>query len=216
MIKCPSCDYEGTVGQKFCHECGEEMPNPIKSFVYDQLFELVKMENERSLQLDSKANTYIGLLSIAVTIFGILGGLLTVENIKLLKTFNFNIIMFLYILYMLITIFFIIGVLFAFRAYHTGSPMVRDSDDSKKLKELIDSGKVFVKLNPDTLHDLLNKQSRKDDLISQLEVILKINRNLNIKKSTSILWSFRITIVAILLLLVMTIYIGVVSIGTLR
>jgi amino acid transporter len=174
------------------------------------------MENERSLQLDSKANTYIGLLSIAVTIFGVLGGLLTVENIKLLKTFNFNIILFMYIIYMLIIIFFIIGVLFAFKAYHTGSPLVKDSNDSQKMKKLIDSGRVFVKLNPDTVYDLLNRRSQKNDLISQLLFILKINRNLNIEKSTGILWSFRITIVAILLLLVMTIYIGVVSVWTLR
>ncbi len=69
------------------------MPYSKLSFVYDQLFELMKQENEgRQLHLDSKANTYIGLLSIAVTIFGTLGGLLTVENINLMKTLDFSLV----------------------------------------------------------------------------------------------------------------------------
>jgi hypothetical protein len=123
-MKCPSCNSEVFINQNYCQECGAEMPNPTRSFVYDQLFELMKMENERSLQLDSKANTYIGLLSIAVTIFGVLGGLLTFENIKFFKTLNFNIIITMYVFYILIILFFIIGVLIAFISYHKGSQEV--------------------------------------------------------------------------------------------
>ena len=85
-IKCPTRNSEVDISSDYCTKCKSEMPNPTKSFVYDQLFELMKAENEARLHLDSKAGTYIGLLGISATVFGALGSLLTLDNIKLLKT----------------------------------------------------------------------------------------------------------------------------------
>jgi hypothetical protein len=98
------------------------------------------------------------------------------------------------------------------------SNQIKDVNDTKKMKELIDSGNVYLKLNSEAVRSLINEQSQttKNDLISQLSYIIEINRKINIEKSNGILWSFRVTILAILLLLIMTIFIGIFNIGTLR
>ena len=127
MVKCPTCQSIDThLGSKFCHECGAEM-STIKPFVYDQLFELMKFENERRLNLDTKANTYIGLLTIAITLFVALGGLLTIENIEFFRTMSFGKVSIMYILYILIIIAFLIAATYAFKAYHIGSPFIPET-----------------------------------------------------------------------------------------
>lgn len=187
----------------------------MKIFVYDQLFELMKIENERRLHLDSKANTYIGLLSIAITLFGALGGLLTIENIEFFRTLSFGSVLVIYILYLSIIITFLVAVLFAFKSYHTGSSFVniqKDDANSAKSKE------VYIKMNYKGLLDLLDVRSSatRDDLIEQLDSIIDINRKLNLKKSNNILISFYFTMGAIGLLIAMTIYLSALTLGILR
>lgn len=214
--KCPRCESTVSYESKYCNVCGAEIPNETKSFVYDQLFELMKLENERRIHLDSKANTYIGLLSIAVTFFGVLGGLLTADQISFLKTLNYMSVIMLYALYILIICAFIVGILFAFNAYHIGSPII-DENDRQKVDELIRSKKLYIKLKHSFVYDLLNSKTHttKDDLMDQLIYIIDVNNTFNIKKSNNIIWSFRFTIASISLILIMTIYLSIISINAL-
>lgn len=128
MKSCPKCDRIVDEEWDFCTYCGQELVHETSNaFAYDQLFELMKLEEARRSYLDSKASTYIGLLSIAVTILTAFGGALTIrggqiQEIKNQQTVipNFTIVI-IYILYFFIVILFILGVIFAFRAYSTGS-----------------------------------------------------------------------------------------------
>jgi len=99
-----------------------------------------------------------------------------------------------------------------------GSPRIDNPDDDKKMKELIELKKVYTKMQSDTVLDLLNKQSKttKDHLIIQLIKIIRVNRYLNVKKSNLILYAYISTIVAIIFLLITSVYISIISINILR
>ena len=86
------------------------------------------------------------------------------------------------------------------------------------MKELIELKKVYTKMQSDTVLDLLNKQSKttKDHLIIQLIKIIRVNRYLNVKKSNLILYAYISTIVAIIFLLITSVYISIISINILR
>ena len=87
MELCHECGKPVLEVWHYCNHCSAELIHETgQAFSYDQLFELMKAENEARLHLDSKAGTYIGLLGISATVFGALGSLLTLDNIKLLKT----------------------------------------------------------------------------------------------------------------------------------
>lgn len=216
MTTCPLCKADVPVDSNFCQVCKAEMPT-MKIFVHDQLFELVKMENERRLHSDSKANTYIGLLSIAITLFGALGGLLTIEKITFFRTLSFSSVLFIYILYILIISAFVTAVIYAFKAYHIGSPLIDDSKNNN-IEVLLKSGEMYIKIDHKLVLDLLNVRSTttRDDLIEQLDCVMDINSKLNIYKSNNIIKAFRFTMVAIGLLLAMTLYISGITLSILR
>lgn len=213
MVKCPKCGSEIEPEYNFCPKCGSEIPDPTRSFVYDQLFELMKIENERRLHLDSKAHTYIGLLSIAVTIFMALGGLLSLESISLLQSLKTNTVFLMYFMYVAIIVAFIAGVLCAFKAYHRGSLESKEFDTRDKFDKAIKENRIYIKMRPEELLNLLNERSNitKMDLILYLSKVVDVNRNINIKKSDGVLSAFKCTIVAVILLLIMTLYISVIS-----
>lgn len=120
MTLCQKCGASVSDDEEFCYKCGARIDEPSLTFIYDQLFELLKLENQRREHLDSKAQTYIGLLSIAVTIIVSLGSL-TIKDLKSQQLIASNINLIIYVLYISTVLFFISSVLFAFRAYHTGS-----------------------------------------------------------------------------------------------
>ena len=45
----------------FCDKCGAEVLRPSRAFIYEQLFVLMKLQDNRRQHIDSKAHTYIGL-----------------------------------------------------------------------------------------------------------------------------------------------------------
>lgn len=113
-----------------------DFSRPVLSgeFIYNQLFELMKLENSRRENLDSKAQTYIGLLSIAITLLVALGAV-TIEYAK--KELVFSDTVGIMLLFYLCTEFaFIAGTIFAFKAYHTGSPFVEPREGEPKHKYL--------------------------------------------------------------------------------
>jgi hypothetical protein len=138
MVLCPNCgkdlddlDYCDKCGNpisrddKYCEKCSNRIFKSSREFIYKQLFELMKLEENRREQLDSKASTYIGLLSIAVTVIGALGGI-AIATIQGNESLISNIILIISILYFSTIILFIIGVLMAFHAYHIGSIILNE------------------------------------------------------------------------------------------
>jgi hypothetical protein len=126
MITCPNCkniieeDY-----WDYCPKCRTEIFRPNRAFSYEQLFELMKLQDNRRQYIDTKASTYIGLLSIAVTIIVALGGLTFKNGMCLQLLISNNGFIILSVLYVSTVLLFIIGVIFAFRAHHIGSPIIK-------------------------------------------------------------------------------------------
>ncbi|RZB33487.1 MAG: hypothetical protein SRB1_01144 [Desulfobacteraceae bacterium Eth-SRB1] len=122
----------------YCRKCGTEILRPGRAFIYEQLFELMKLQDNRRQHLDSKAHTYIGLLSIAVTIIVALGGL-TIENIIIRQLLSSNNISILSVLYFSTVLLFTISVIVAFHAYHIGSPIIKENSDRENISQNIDA-----------------------------------------------------------------------------
>lgn len=240
MESCPKCNRIVAEEWDFCTYCGQELVHETSNaFAYDQLFELMKLEEARRSYLDSKASTYIGLLSIAVTVLTAFGGALTIREGQIQEIKNPQIVisslamLIMYILYFFIIIVFILGVIFAFRAYITGS--IKTSPDSEKknmLKKLaeelcslipkklrsffqIDEIDVFQGMDIDYIakySDIKLLEMRKD-LIYHLKDITSNNYNLNNLKSDRIISAYRVTILGILLLLLLSLIVGLIGIG---
>lgn len=120
------------------------MPQTSQTFAYNQLFELMKLEVTRRQYLDSKASTYIGLLSIAVTVLTAFGGILVfrggqIQEIKAQQQLISNELgVLISILYLLIVFCFVMGVIFAFYAFSTGSKNVPlNTKESNHIKKYI-------------------------------------------------------------------------------
>lgn len=212
MRTCSNCKREMEDYWDYCHNCGTEIFRPTRAFTYDQLFELMKLQDNRRQHLDSKAHTYIGLLSIAVTIVVALCGL-TIENIiipRLVITYNSLILSGLYVSTVLL---FIIGVIFAFQAYHIGSPIIKIDDDGKIQITAEKRKKVYLRLDEKRLVEKSDEglASLQNNLIHSLENIISKNKILNIRKSNKIILAYYVTITAIisLLLLCVTIILSI-------
>jgi len=195
MTLCQKCGAALSEEWDYCFECGTRIVEPSLAFTYDQLFELVKLEEERREHLDTKAYTYIGLLSIAVTIIVSLGSL-TIKDFKSHQLLASNVILIISGLYVVTVLLFIIGVLFAFRAYHTGSIIVKGGVDGQKQKN------VFLFMDVDWLVKNSDRRlsSVQKELIDHLREIFSINYQLNNQKSNNILYAYKFTIIAIIFL----------------
>lgn len=203
----------------YCHKCGTEILRPGRAFIYEQLFELMKLQDNRRQHLDSKAHTYIGLVSIAVTIIVALGGL-TIENIIIQQLLISNNISILSVLYVSTVLLFTIAVIVAFQAYHIGSPIIKNGGDEAVLQKTYDESitdektkKVYLRLDEKWLVENSDKGLvfLQKKLIQILGTIISENQKFNIKKSNSIIWAYYITITAIisLLLLCLTIILSI-------
>ena len=117
-------------------------PETSVEFAYDQLYDLVKLEEERRAYLDTKAGTYIGLLGVSVSILTAFGGILIIQNGQILKIKDMDaisshdLLILIYFFYFIIIFLFIIAVFFAFRAYNTGSLVFSTSTIKAKLEIL--------------------------------------------------------------------------------
>lgn len=99
---------------------GKGIPdNESLKFTYEQLLEQLKLEEAARQNLESKAQTYIGLLSIAVTLLMALGAV-NLEYIKSQDLKISNSIVAILLLYLFTEFLFVVGVCFAFKSYHTG------------------------------------------------------------------------------------------------
>lgn len=113
-------------------------PETSVEFAYDQLYDLVKLEEERRAYLDTKAGTYIGLLGVSVSILTAFGGILIIQNGQVLKIKDMDaisshdLLILIYFFYFIIIFLFIIAVFFAFRAYNTGSLVFSTKYDKSK------------------------------------------------------------------------------------
>jgi hypothetical protein len=212
MRTCSKCKREIEDYWDYCPSCGTEIFRPTRAFIYDQLFELMKLQDNRRHYLDSKAHTYIGLLSIAVTIIVALGGL-TIENIiapRLGISYNVLILSGLYVSTVLL---FIIGVIFAFQAYHIGSPIIKIDGEGKIQIPAEKLEKVYLRLYEKRFVERSDEGlvSLQNNLIHSLKIIISKNEIFNIRKSNKIIWAYHVTITAIisLLLLCVTIILSI-------
>ena len=228
-----------------CPTCQNELKSDSQEFAYEQLFELMKLEESRRGYLDSKANTYIGLLSIAVTVLTAFGGVLTfrgdqIQEIKNLKLDNYSwILFFIYFFYILIIILFMLSVIFAFRAYATGSKEITTEpkkycSKEKWHNEIAFYGeklfrKIINKLDLLLLPDretylgmpagrfAENKDKSlsllRNQLITTLNNLVLKNNELNDKKANRILAAYRATVLGIFILILLTLIIGAIGIG---
>ncbi len=224
MALCPNCgkdldnnkDYCNKCGNpiswddKYCEKCGNKIFKPSREFTYNQLFELMKIQENRREHLDSKASTYIGLLSIAVTVIGGLGSI-AIATIQSKESSASNLILIISSLYFSTIILFIIGVLIAFHAYHVGSIIVNEK--LLKTKPIEIERKVFHGMDVDWLVKNSDKglQFVQKELILHVRNVYSVNYQLNNLKSNSIIWAYRFSIggISLLLLLCITLLIGI-------
>lgn len=222
-----------------CPKCGQELKEPIsQTFAYDQLFELMKIEENRRIYLDSKANTYIGLLSIAITILTAFGGFIAIRGSQINEITDLQsqqvfvsplLLGLIYVLYIFVVSIFLLSVILAFRAYAVGTGKVSIASGKSGPETRLDKlgKKIINKL------DLLlipstdkytgmpiecfaeNKESPlfefRNELITTLNDLVRCNRDLNIEKANRILNAYRTTTlgISILLILILIIAIGV-------
>lgn len=206
MTLCKKCGANVSEEWEYCFECGARIIKPSLAFMYDQLFEVLKLEGQRREHLDSKASTYIGLLSIAVTIVVSLGSL-TIKDFKSHQLIASNTtLVIISVLYVLTVLFFIIGVFYAFRAYHTGSKIVKGESDNQMPKNVF----LFMDVKWLAENSDMKLSSVQKVLINHIHEIYSVNYPLNNQKSNNILYAYRFTFFAIILLLILfiTILIG--------
>ncbi len=214
----------------YCFYCSAELiPQTSVGFAYDQLYDLMKLEENRREYLDTKAGTYIGLLGISVSILTAFGGIITIQSGQIQKVTENNAIFphwlltLFYILYFLIVVLFIIAVIFAFRAYGTGSLSVCSGSNKsdivkgffveilipreKKVYKWI--GRKFIVENKDS-----NLVDVRRYLVDHIENdVLSVNYDLNDKKANRIKRAYISTIIGIIILLLLVLLIGAKGIG---
>ncbi|OPY48682.1 MAG: hypothetical protein A4E49_03431 [Methanosaeta sp. PtaU1.Bin112] len=238
MPVCPSCGRTVLEDWKYCFYCSEELISPKSmGFAYDQLYDLMKQEEARREYLDTKAGIYIGLLGLSVTILTAFGGIITIRGGKIQEINDNNVIfpqyllVIIYVLYFTIVILFIAAVIFAFRAYGTGSALSIDSNSEKGAIPFIK--KVFYIIGNRLIprDDYVYKWIDRDFIAQNKDCslvdvhrcladhinndVLKINYYLNNKKSNRVIKSYVITIFAVFTLLILVILIGAIGIGLL-
>lgn len=219
----------------YCFYCGEELASPNSTdFAYDQLYDLMKLEEARREYLDTKAGTYIGLLGLSVTILTAFGGIITIQSGQIQEfkdisiVFPKDLLMIIYILYFAVIILFITAVLFAFRAYGTGSTLSADTNPDKGTYDSIKkffSGignsliprddKIYKWIDSDFIAQ--HKESSLVDVHRCLadhinNDVIKINYELNDKKSNRIIKAYICTIFGIIILLILVVLIGTIGI----
>lgn len=232
MDSCAKCGATISKDWVYCHQCGAELIHTSQEFSYDQLFELVKLEETRREYLDSKASTYIGLLTIAVTVLTASGGIITIRGGPIQEITNPQLGIAIYILYIFIIIFFVSGVFFTFRSYSIGT--IEISSEPKKnhrkitkmfigITKMLIVGLDFLILPKKGCYkgmpvDYIATNSDeyifpiRKELIPMLKELININWKLNNEKSNCTLKAYRATILGIVLLLVLTSIIGVIGI----
>lgn len=222
MIYCPQCNKPIDDDSNYCYFCKTPIiTETSKVFVYNLLFSLMQLEETRRQDLDSKAATYIGLLSVGVSVLTAFGGIIilrggTILEIKNLKLASLSFIQnAVYLNYIFIVVLFILAVICAFLAYSTGSKKTK-SNDSANLS-FDEKKKCYQGLGYDYVACLSNEPLylTYDKLIRLLREAISINYNLNNDKSNKIKDAFWITIFAISLLLVQAIAIGLIGMNML-
>jgi hypothetical protein len=209
MIICQNCGAELlSDNEDYCHKCGAEVLRPSRAFIYEQLCDLMKLQDNRRQHIDSKAHTYIGLLSIAVTIIVALGGL-AIKNIMNPELLMSNNGLILLVLYLSTVLLFIISVIFAFRAYHIGAPRIKIDDklfswdnvpgnDNKKLLRFlrddldigwVERAEIHKSDDGKTIRIFKDENSAIIEAVSQFKISAKRSSNRGLYQKISI--SFR-------------------------
>jgi hypothetical protein len=164
-------------------------PETSVEFAYDQLYDLVKLEEERRAYLDTKAGTYIGLLGVSVSILTAFGGILIIQNGQVLEIkdkgaiHSHNLLLLIYICYFAIIFFFIIAVFFAFRAYNTGSPIFSTENNKSKNGFSLKSFFYIVNLLLCKIANVTIPQDGRYKWIDQESIVINKNSNLAELKS---------------------------------
>lgn len=217
-LLCPECKAEIEKDWAFC-TCGYKLFDNF-DFVYDQLIRLMEQENARREHLDSKASTYIGLLSIAVTILTTFGGIVALQGSTFLELTNSSlkipgpVMSSINIIYILTVLSFIVGVIFAFLAFNEGSTILpKEIADKNDLKYQNTLHKCFWNMDLDYLADNIDQPPiiLKIPLIEHLREIIDQNYKLNNEKSNKVIWAYWLTLFGIGLLLALTVLIGAIG-----
>jgi hypothetical protein len=125
----------------------------------------MKLENNRTALLDSKASTYSGLLGVAVTVLTALGGAITIRGLNLheiktqMQTTTPSLIVF-FLFYIVSVVSFIVGAGYAFKAYNLGF-----TNETVKLKESKDSSEKFS-----------GEKSKEQELLNKLIGLIRLIR----------------------------------------
>jgi len=185
MLSCPICNKGVSGDWDYCFYCGAELIQENgRAFAYDQLFELMKLEGDRTAHLDSKASTYSGSLGIAVTILTAFGGALTISGfefheITTQKPIPTVSLIILFLLYAFTVLSFIIGAVYAFKAYNLGYSILPSFGQGKKKYVMMDC--AFLAKNCD--ENLVRIQKT---LIPHLSYLISNNVDANEEKSKTI------------------------------
>jgi len=226
MIYCPNPNCRKAIDDdsNFCHFCRTQIiPESSKPFIYDSLLELMKFEDTRRSDLDTKAATYVGLLSVSLTILTAFGGSIILQKGEIREISNFflntslsSVQYFVFISYIIIVILFMLAVLLAVLAYSTGSKRTKSKDKGKNNTEEPRKD-CYQNMHYDYVADFYDKPLyfSRDNLMPMLRTVIAINSKLNDEKSDKIKKVVWLTVSAILLLLLQTISLGLIGIKVL-
>ena len=148
-----------------------------------------------------------------MTIIVSLGGL-AIDNIMYSELLVSNNGLILSVFYVFTVLFFSIGVIFAFRAYHIGSPIIKidgkNNGDKNKI-QITDkkTKKVYARLDENWLVE--NSEEGlvflQKNMIHFLGKNMSINQKYNTQKSNNLIYAYYITITAIISLLLLCVVI---------
>jgi hypothetical protein len=177
MVSCSNCNKDVSVDWDYCFYCGTDLKQVLKAaqevleaaqeigrtFAYDQLFELLKLEANRTALLDSKATTYSGLLGIAVTILTAFGGVISIRGLEIKAQLPSSSplppapLIIIYSLYASTVFLLIIAAIYAFKAYNLG--YVKSSKEIEQLDSQISNleEQIVGCANKDNKERLQNK-----------------------------------------------------------
>jgi hypothetical protein len=203
---CPRCQKETHPEWIYCHYCGEKLRESNIYERYERIISLYEYEQTRRQTLESKSATYIGLISVIVTI------LLAVGNVLFNSLGDFSddyasAFKILFALYICSVAGFTLSAVFAFRAYHTGSVLMSQTKAMRILNSVLDKlmgTEVYRIVSPDLVlqFETENPEQTKRELMEIYARIWKKNYDLNNLKSDRILASYAFSSISLAIVVV--------------
>jgi hypothetical protein len=205
-MDCPKCQREIQEEWVYCYNCGTKLRESGLDEKYTRILAMYEYEQTRRQALDTKAATYIGLISVIVTVLLALGSILFSSLDGLFNKYVFVFIILLG-MYICSLVGFTLSAAFAFRAYHTGSVFTSHTTVARLLNSILCrliGAEIYRIVIPETVLQLETKtpEETKRELAEVYSKIWKINHDLNNLKSDRILTCYTFSSISLIIVVI--------------